>query len=160
MTILHASVVAVRVIAIALLVYLLIQIPSAYSYYVLDAGAFSYFPWITTISLALVCAILWLLPSTIAGILVPKNIQKIELGEFNPNAIEQASITIIGLWLAIWAIPDLVNNIFAYLMFDPGSHERLAVANSLVTTIVEFLVGIVLILRASGIHRLIDRLRR
>jgi hypothetical protein len=159
MTILIAATVIVRIFALLIFIYLLGQIPSAYTYTFLSGGDYAFVPWLTTIPFFLISFVFWFFPMTIAKILLPSYLHELVLGKFNPNSIEQASITIIGLWLIVWSIPDGFNNMFAYLLYESGSPDRIDALGFLITTLIEFGLGLFLVIKSEGIYKILQRLR-
>ncbi len=160
MKVTHITTLLVRLTAILLLLYALELLPSAYLYSSLNGMEdYHYFPWITFGAALLLAIVLWFLPSTISGIITPNWMQDVELRDVNVPAIEQAAIGTIGLWLLVWFFPDMINNVFPYLQAHEGSPEREQILPYIYTTIAEGLIGVFLILRSEGLHKLIVTLR-
>lgn len=83
--------------------------------------------------------------------------------EENGEAIQLAGLTLMGVYILTWAIPDLLNNalmLFAMRIdgeFPVGYLQDFFVNE--VVTLLEIAIGLYLVLTAKGIIRIIQKLR-
>jgi len=79
------------------------------------------------------------------------------------NSLQITAITVLGIYILSWAIPDLVNNIIALSnlnKYTPSDEVGIAFTwNALLTTIVEIAIGLYCALSSKGIMIFINKLR-
>lgn len=160
MTILDCVTIFVRVAAVLFSVFLIQYVPATYSYMFYGDGLeATYTIWLQVIALSLLCLILWVLPKTVALIVTPKDLRQKDVGKLNAGEIELASLSVIGLWLLIWSVPDAFHNTYVILRSPQGTPDQIAAIGYLLTTLVEAGLGLFLVVKSRGIYELIQKLR-
>lgn len=117
----------------------------------------------------LVASVLWFFPLTVARNLLPAMSEPRSESSISPSLALSLGLTLIGAWFVINALTDTAYWISFYLQLKASSAaegfssvrlfqspDRTA---SVITTGVELVVGLALILGASGLQRLIFRMR-
>ena len=98
--------------------------------------------------------VLWFFPRTIAHGLLPSGHD----APANPSAPEvwfAIGCSLIGLWLAASAIPGVLRNLGVLYLYKSDSIDLSGVISGLIYLFGQIAVGVVLILGANGIRRLV-----
>ena len=102
-------------------------------------------------------------PGAISRILVTPSSTDAPLIEENGQAIQIAGITIVGVYVLTWSIPDLFYN--AFLLWEIAHYETSqdqAMSQTISTeivTVIEISMGLYLALGARGLSNAINKLR-
>lgn len=116
---------------------------------------------VTTLLFAGVALALWRYHTAVAGRLLPREAKDGPLPAMEGATFETGLIGAVGLYVAVTALPQLVNH-SAWLFYDSelfGAQRALEGRVALVGSLVQLCLGVVLLLRAPGIRCLIARLR-
>jgi hypothetical protein len=161
--------VGIRVLGIFILVTLLREMPliieTISQYKNLDPNANGSMTIYAALSLIfIVCSLVMIkFPISVAKLLISKS--ELSSPELNVdlNSLQITAITILGIFILSWAIPDLINNIIGLSnlkTYTPSDEAGVAyIWNSLITTIVEIAIGLYCALNSKGITKLINKLR-
>ena len=134
-------------------------------------GGMQFVAWqgITVLLQLLAASVLWFFPLTVARNLLPAMSEPRSESSIGPALFLSLGLTLIGAWFVINALTDGVYWISFYLQLksdaaaDGFSNVRVFQSPdntaSVITTGVELVVGLALILGASGLQRLIFRMR-
>jgi len=99
-------------------------------------------------------------PGVISRMLITPSSKDAPLIEENGQAIQIAGITIVGVYVLTWAIPDLFYN--AFVMWEIAHYERTQNQTIIfreVVTVIEIAIGLYLSLGAKGLTNAINKLR-
>lgn len=163
--------VALRVAGILLFANTLRSIPEVllvagqFNEYGLDdgMGRLKFFYYASEFLVLILSLMMIFFPVTMAKFFIPKTDSLETLGIEKTCLIMPIGITLMGVYILTWAIPDLIDNaLFAWMQRSLHIQNDPAVQNvniALVVTIVEIGIGLYCALGASGISRLINKLR-
>ena len=102
-------------------------------------------------------------PVSMAKFFIPNTDSKEVLDNASSSLILPIGITLIGVYILTWAIPDLIDNaLFAWVQHSLHIDNDPVVQNvnvALAVTVVEIGIGLYCALGASGISRCINKLR-
>jgi hypothetical protein len=150
-------IVAVRLFAIFVLLGSLGQIALSFSTY-RALGEATYFVWVWLALQLAVSAWLWLFPATIAA----KLLRPGSVPAQAPTAFSEwrdLCFIAIGMFILCRAIPDLVYWLILAAAIEPGAELTLEQNANGFVTLLEVVIGIGLMLGATGIAAAIERLR-
>ena len=109
------------------------------------------------------CAILWFFPLTVARKLLPVMKEPRSEASIGPGSALSVGLTLLGVWVLAYAIPDAIYWITRFLLIRRMHVEHYAWGPdeiaSVVTTIAELVLAVWLVFGSSGIKRLIHRYR-
>ncbi|WP_027709828.1 hypothetical protein [Zooshikella ganghwensis] len=148
--------IAIRVGALVLLFTMLQSIPSFYPYLIENEKIkvanviFNLIPFIVGVSLAL---LMWFFPNALL-----KYMSAGQLKEFNASAsLETGLVACVGLFVVIYALADLAYHFVFYKLYmaEAGGYGDIPAANkaNIFATVVELVLGCILMLRAKLISR-------
>lgn len=156
---------AVRLFAVFLIVYTLRYSGSVISLASLDSPGF----WISALVMlfaflpVVIAFLLWRFPLSVASALIPKATNREKPKPLSEPEIQVVAFSILGLWLLASAIPDVFYwVIYAYRMETVGFRNvELTPQNiaGIVSTTVELVLGLWLLLGSKGIVGIVRRLR-
>ena len=163
--------IAVRLFAIFLLVTLARQLPSLVA--VTDEEYAALAPVyvgtaVVLLSGLILCAFLWFFPLTIARKLLPVMKEPHTASTVGPSSAMSLGITLLGVWMLTTAVPDaaywitvaVVNRRMALqypVDFVPHTAQDIA---GMVSTAVQLVIALGMILGSTGIRGMIERYRR
>jgi hypothetical protein len=102
-------------------------------------------------------------PISVSKLLSSKSIQDSPKLSIDLDIAKITGITILGVYILSWAIPDLIHNIIGLFQAKAyAAHDEANIAyiwNSLITTVVEIAIGLYCALNSNGIVKLIAKLR-
>ncbi len=158
---------AIRITGLILAFTLLRQIPQSWLYItqISDGGA-SVAKYISCVSIAvvLIASILMIkFPYSLAYLLAPS--LKDKEVDFNDGVknIEVVGITIIGVYILTWAIPDLFYSVIglwgSYKIYGMALADTFSTWLSFGITVLEIAIGLFCVVGARGIVRVINYLR-
>tara|TARA_R110002167_G_scaffold173731_1_gene372355 strand:+ start:73 stop:585 length:513 start_codon:yes stop_codon:yes gene_type:complete len=102
-------------------------------------------------------------PISVSKLLYAKSIHASPQLSSDLEIAKVTGITILGVYILSWAIPDLVNNIIGLVQANTyAAYDEANIAyiwNSLITTILEIIIGLYCAINSNGIVKLISRLR-
>jgi len=159
--------VAVRIFGILLFVITLRDSPrylSAISDLGIEATPPSvYIQWAMVLACLSMAAFMIKFPGVISHMLVTPSKSASPLIEENGQAIQVAGLTIVGVYILTWAIPDLLYNglmLWAVTGYDLPPKEFISEAKiTEMVTIIEIGIGLYLAFGAKGITKTLNRLR-
>lgn len=111
------------------------------------------------VSLAL---LLWFFPVSVARRILPKDDRKVGEADFSLNDIDVVAYSILGVWLLATTIPDVIYWLLVLATLEHKglipymTHTRIA---SVIATLIQFGIGVWLMLGAKGLRGLIRKLR-
>ena len=112
----------------------------------------------------LAAILLWFFPLTVATKIVPNIKKEIKASSLNASEIEAVAFSVMGLWVLTFAIPDVFYWVtFAFLLknIEVGNlHLTPDNVASIVTTVVELVIGFWLLLGSRGILGIVRRFRQ
>lgn len=156
--------VASRLFAVFLLVTIARSIPSAAAL-LSQEGDHSSLALVAAVLLAgiAICGLLWFFPLTLARKLLPVMKEPRSEVAMSSSAALSVGLTLLGVWVLAYAIPDALYWITRFLLirrmdvehYTWGPDEIASVA----TTFAELVLAVWLVLGSSGIKRLIYRFR-
>ncbi|MBA2778005.1 hypothetical protein [Billgrantia kenyensis] len=117
---------------------------------------------VTTLLFAGVAIVLWHFHSAVAGRLLPATgDDQAKASALSGVDFETGLIGAVGLYVAVTALPQLANH-GAWLFYDRellGIHRAVEGRAAFVGSLIQLGLGVLLLLRAPGIRRLVARLR-
>lgn len=161
--------IGIRVLGLFLFATLLRDMPliieTISQYKTLDPNANNSMTIYAALSLIFImCALLMIkFPISVAKLITAKS--EIPSPELNGDLalLQTTAITILGVYIVSWAVPDLVGNIIGLLNLNtyiPNDEVGKAyIWNDLITTMVEIAIGLYCAINAKGIKKLINTLR-
>jgi hypothetical protein len=167
MKIIEVVSVAVRIFGILLFVVTLRDAPrllSAVADIGLEAATPSlYIQWAMVASCLFVSAFMVKFPGVISRLLVTPSQSSSPLIEENGQAIQIAGITIVGVYILTWAIPDLLyNGLMLWVVSGYESPPKEYISETKVSemiTVIEISIGLYLALGAKGLTIALNKLR-
>ena len=154
--------VGIRLFAVWLAIYFLGAAPGYYNgFKKLDEQFAIISVSIALIVVALIFIVLWFFPRTIAKGVLPKEVT-VELDPISTDRWFAVGVSLIGLWLLTEAIPALARYALIALFSHRLPDSIVADANLYLNTIyylVQFFLGIWLLLGAKGLRALVLKLR-
>ncbi|TYK64122.1 hypothetical protein CWS31_017365 [Colwellia echini] len=103
-------------------------------------------------------------PVFISKKLIAKTITKSPIISSDLDIAKVTGITLLGIYILSWAIPDLVNNLIGLSQAkEYAPHDKANIAyiwNSLITTVVEIGIGLYCMFSASGLIKLVKMARK
>jgi len=161
--------VGIRVLGIFILVTLLREMPliieTISQYKNLDPNANGSMTIYAALSLIFIfCSLVMIkFPISVAKLLISKSELSSPKLNGDHDSLQITAITVLGIFILSWAIPDLINNIIGLSnlkTYTPSDEAGVAyVWNSLITTVVEIAIGLYCTLNSNGIKKLISKLR-
>ena len=148
--------VGVRVLAIALLVYIVRYIPTIAAGF--ESGSpdwINYYSLGFVVSILLVSAILWMFPKTITKKIIPKDIKVDDL-KVGKDSMLSLGFIMLGMYFLFYTIGDLI--FWGYVLIGSGLLSMDQKVNILVTFI-ELGICLVLIFGSRGLSNIILKLR-
>jgi hypothetical protein len=155
---------AVRLFAIFLFVYGLRSLTGVIQL-AETASGYSGIWWVAVSYLVIfvcIALMLWFFPVTVARKILPKDDRKTGETEISLKDIDVVAYSILGVWLLATTIPDVIYWLLVLATLEHKglipymTHSRLA---SVIATIIQFGIGIWLMLGAKGLRGLIRKLR-
>lgn len=116
---------------------------------------------ISTLLFAAMAFALWRWHTAVAGKLLPREMNEQAVPPIQGAAFETGLITAVGLYVTVMALPQLIHH-GAWLFADAelfGARWVVVERTGFVGALVQFCLGVVLLLRAPGLRRLIAKLR-
>lgn len=156
--------VASRLFAVFLLVTIARSIPSAAALLSQEGHRPSLaFVAIVLLAGVAICALLWFFPLTIARKLLPVMKEPRSETSMSPGSALAVGLTLLGVWVLAYAIPDAIYWITRFLLIRQMDVEHYAWGPeeiaSVTTTVAELVLAVWLVFGSSGIKRLIHRYR-
>ena len=155
---------AVKLFAIFLMVYglrtitIVIQVADS-------ASGFSGVWWIAggyLLIFSCIALLLWFFPVTVSRKLLPKDDRKPGESDISLKDIDIVAYSILGVWLLATTIPEVIYWILVLSTMEHKgllpfmSHSRIA---SVIATVIQFGIGVWLLIGAKGLRGLIRKLR-
>lgn len=116
---------------------------------------------ISTLLFAVVAFALWHWHTAVAGRLLPREMDELAFPEIKGTSFETGLISAVGLYVTVMALPQLIHH-GAWLFSDPelfGARWVVVERAKFFGALVQFCLGVLLMLRAPGLRRLITKLR-
>lgn len=102
---------------------------------------------------------LWLFPTMVVNTIVLPSLDLKNIGGEWDTKAERIGVTILGLFLLFRALSDLVFNVASYIIDAPAVKIQMNFQVAMITTIVEFILAVFLMLGSTGITNTIRKLR-
>ena len=148
--------VGVRVLAIALLMYIIRYIPTVVAGF--ESGSpdwINYYSLGFVVSILFISAILWLFPQTITKKIIPKDI-KVDEVKIHKDSMLSLGLIMLGMYFLFYTIGDLI--FWGYVLIGSGLLSPDQKVNILVSFI-ELGICLVLIFGSRGLSNIILKLR-
>lgn len=167
MKIIEVVSIAVRIFGILLFVVTLRDAPQLISAIAVlgieDVSPSIYIQWAMVASCLILSVFMIKFPGVVSLLLVTPSELSSPLIEENGQAIQVAGITIVGIYILTWAVPDLIHNaliLWVVSGYDLPPREYISETKiNEVVTVIEIGIGLYLALGAKGITIALNKLR-